>query len=215
MTPKRAVKETARDWLRRLNVLLRFARVDMRKLDDRAFRKLQDEMYFAVDRDPGPPENQVTRTMFDARATREAFSEAQPELARALQRLLVDLTKLGPLAQFELARFKLAGEELSIGVIKGAFDFRSHTNHFPSQVYKAFRDALKASGVKPTDFLHCSHCDTVFVPLRKPRKGTPVYCSAKCSTVVGSRNYRARQAAAGAKKKKVAEKRIREAKKTG
>jgi hypothetical protein len=73
---------------------------------------------------------------------------------------------------------------------------------FPTIVYHMFAHILEASGVRAGDFLHCSYCNSLFIPLRKPRKGTPVYCSHRCAAVVASRNYRARLAAAKLKSKK-------------
>src|SRR5262249_25453644 len=150
-----------------------------------------DEMLFAVMGNLSPQERQLVGPIFYDIATRKALSEAQRALDHELQRLLSTPTTAGPLTKIERAKFKIAGQELSIGFVRGAFDFRSHIDDFPSQVYRAFFDALKASGVERADFLHCSYCNNLFLPLRKLRKGTPVYCSTKCSTVIGSRNYRA------------------------
>jgi hypothetical protein len=128
-----------------------------------------------------------------------------------------------PTAGPRMVQFKLAGQELTIvtalppregedtsvpwRIVTGlreedTFVSWFWNNHFPSQVYNVFAEMLKASGVKLSDFLHCSLCGTLFVPLRKPRKGTPNYCSTNCASVVASRNYRTRQAAARLKKKK-------------
>jgi hypothetical protein len=146
-----------------------------------------------------PQEDKVFRPIFDDSATREALSEAQRGLDRMLKRLLVKpATGLSALFKIKLVR-----QELLIIPTKEAVDFQFTTDHFPSEVYRAFAEAFKASGVKRTDFLHCSQCDDLFIPLRKPRKGTPVYCSHNCASVVASRNYRARQAAARLKKKKL------------
>jgi hypothetical protein len=197
----------AKTWLRRLNVLLRFAGVNPWKLNNGALEKLKAGMYFAVMGEGSPQEDEVFRPIFDHIATREALDQAHRGLNRALRRLLDTPTTAGPLTQFERAKFKLTGQELSIGFVRGAFAFRSHTDHFPSQVYRAFFDALQASGVKPSDILRCSHCGTVFVPLRQPRKGTAVYCSHNCASVIASRNYRARQAEMRTKARKMKGKR--------
>jgi hypothetical protein len=202
MTPTQPRREFTKYWRRRLTALLRFARVDLGLLDNGALEKLKGEIYFAVMGEVSPPEDQVFRPIFDDSATREALSEAQRGLSRALQRLLVTSTTAGPLTQFERARFKLAGQELSIGFVKGAFVVRSHTDHFPSQVYKAFTDILKACGLKPGDFRTCSHCETLFIPLRTPHKGMPTYCSQRCAGIVAARMFRKRQAEARLKKKR-------------
>jgi hypothetical protein len=199
MTAKQNRSETTRYWLKRLNVLLRFAHVDPWKLNNGALEKLLDEMYFAVGHDPSSLGGQLARVIFDRGATRKALSEAQRGLDRALRRLLVKPTRgLGALFSF-----KLAGQKLLIIPTKEAFDFQFSTDHFPSEVYRAFADALKASGAKQADFLHCAQCDNLFIPLRKPRKGMPTYCSQGCAGIVASRNYRKRQAAARLKKKKL------------
>jgi hypothetical protein len=219
MTATQQRRENRKYWLQRLNVLLRFARVDPWKLNDGALEKLLDEIHFAVVGSSRPPVGeQLLRLLFDRQATRKALSEAQHSLDRALQILLVKPTA-GP----REVKFKLAGQELTIvtalppqegedtsvpwrivtGLLKeDIFVSWFWSDHFPSQVYTAFAEMLKASGVKLREFLRCSHCDNLFVPLRKPRKGTPAYCSPGCASVIASRNYRKRQAAARLKKKR-------------
>jgi hypothetical protein len=198
---------------RRLNVLLRFARVDPWKLNNGAFEKLRDEMFFAVFGDPTQPvpwSEGLTK-----RVTRGALGEAQRGLHRALEQLLGEPTAGRTTTVAEL---KLAESVLRICTIPTAhmnlvpvgflpvFD----SDHFPTYVYHTFGELLQASRVKASDFLHCSLCSTLFIPLRKPRKGTPTYCSPKCAGVVASRNFRKRRAAARLKKKRI---RIREEKK--
>jgi len=195
MTTKRRKGEARKYWVRRLNVLLRFAGLEPWKLNDGALKKLQGEMFFAVIGNLSAQERQLYRAVFDSDATREALGEAQRGLNRALKTLLVTPATMGPLAQLERVRFKIARQELRIGFVKGNFHFQYHTDHFPSQVYVAFRELLEASGVKLNDFLHCSYCNNLFLPLRKPRKGVPAYCSPKCASVIASRNYRARRTA--------------------
>src|SRR5262245_4102464 len=111
MTNTRRRRESTKYQLQRLNVLLRFARVDPWKLDNGALGKLLDEMYFAVV--GGDPRSEAARDLlrprFDRHATREALSEAQRGLDRALQ-VLVKSTTTGP-RQVEL---KLAGLEFGI-----------------------------------------------------------------------------------------------------
>jgi hypothetical protein len=200
MVMARTGKETARYWLRRLNVFLQFARVDPWTLSNGAFERLRDQMFLAVEGHvANPVARKLVRGHFDLIATRQALREAYDGLNDAIEGLLV-IPKTG-LAQF-VPRFKLVGQELTIFTTNDGFAVRLDTKHFPSQVYKAFADALEASGVKPSDFLHCSYCNNLFVPLRKPRKGTPVYCSPKCANVIASRDYRARQAEMRERKKK-------------
>ena len=191
MVMARTVKETARYWLRRLNVLLGFARVDPWTLSNGALEKLLDQMFFALEGNPGPVARELLRQRFDRIATREALREAHGEIKDALEGLFVKPPQLG----FRTATLELTGQKHQIMVPRdgGTFIFSSQSNHFPSQVYDAFYKVLEASGVKPDDFLHCSYCGNLFVPLRKPGKGTPVYCSPKCANVIASRDYRARQ----------------------
>src|SRR4029453_7994811 len=103
--------EFAKYRLQRLNVLLRFARVDPWKLNDGALGELLDEMYFAVV--GGDPHSataaELLRPRFNRQATRKALSEAQRVLDHALQVLLVKSTT-GP----RQVEFKLAGLELGI-----------------------------------------------------------------------------------------------------
>ena len=192
MTPKRAVKKTPRHWLRRLNVLLRFARIDPGNLDNGALAKLLDEVFFAVEGNLDPVARKLLRGRFDLIATRPALREAYNGLNGALRGLFDAPPQLGfHMAMLELARQKV---EIKVPRVGGTFDAWFGGDDFPSEVYRAFADVLKASAVQRSDFLHCSYCNGLFVPLRKPRKGTPVYCSTKCSTVIGSRNYRKRRA---------------------
>ena len=190
-------KHPAKYWIGRLNVLLRFARVDPWKLNDDALRTLVDEIYLALVGDPDRQD--FSRWEFDAIATREALRETQHGLDRMLQHLLTP----GKMSLRSSETFKLRGQELTVCSIGNKFFWiiRKST-HLPSLVYTVFGELLKESGVKVSDFLHCSHCGNLFVPLREPLKGTPSYCSPNCASVIASRNYRARQAAARLKKKK-------------
>src|SRR5262245_16049865 len=108
MTTKRAVKVTPRHWLRRLNVLLRFARVDPGNLDNGALAKLLDEVFFAVEGNPAPA---VVRELLQGRfhqiATRPALREAYNGLNDALRALFDEPPRLGfHTATLELARQK-------------------------------------------------------------------------------------------------------------
>jgi hypothetical protein len=202
MTEKQTTRQETKYWIGRLNVLLRFDRVDPWTLNNGALEKLVDEMHFAVYgsalRSEEPDVELFRRPHFHSIATREALSEAQRGLDRAIQVLLVKppgTFKLGG-QTVQMATLKLARQTLQIVRLGGdTFASWSQSDHFPSQVYTAFAEVLKASGRKPSDFLHCSRCGTWFVPLRRPRKGTPTYCSPKCARAVASKHYRARLAA--------------------
>src|SRR5262249_11972169 len=207
MMPAQPKSKSARYWLRRLNVLLRFARLDPWKLNDDALKTLLDEIYLTLAGDPDSQDlESFSRWEFDAIATREALSEAQRKLGGALPHLLAP----GELP-LRSVQFKLIAEELTIcSIANNYFWTILKSKHLPSLVYTTFAEVLHASGVKVSDFIHCSHCKNLFVPLREPREGTPTYCSPECASVIASRNYRARKAAARLKKKKGKKKRSRE-----
>jgi hypothetical protein len=88
----------------------------------------------------------------------------------------------------------------------GRFFYQFRSKDFPTQVFAALTFILFMSDITQGDFLHCANCDTGFVPMRKPRKGTPNYCSRKCANVVMAREYRARKKKRSASKKAEAKK---------
>src|SRR5262249_52966282 len=150
-----------------------------------ALKELLDEMYLALVGDPDRQDlGSFSRWEFDAIATREALSETQRKLDHALQYLLAP----GELP-LRSVQFKLIGQELTIcSIANNYFWTILKSKHLPSLVYTVFAKLLDASGVKVSDFMHCSHCNNLFVPLREPPKGTPSYCSPRCAGVIASRN---------------------------
>src|SRR5215475_7275416 len=145
MMPAQPKTKSARYWLRRLNVLLRFASVDPWKLNDDALKKLLDDIYLALVGDPDRQElGSFPRWEFNAIATREALSETQRRLDHALQHLLAP----GELP-LRSVQFKLVGQELTIcSIANNYFWTILKANHLPSLVYTVFAKLLDASGVK-------------------------------------------------------------------
>ncbi len=88
------------------------------------------------------------------------------------------------------------------------YSHRIETDDFATKLVVEFDNLLKWSAVGQENIRHCSNetCKTPFIPLRKPRKGSPAYCSNRCARIVAARNYRANKKA---KKKKAAKKKKR------
>jgi hypothetical protein len=198
MTPDiKTPKWWSQHWNQRLNVLLRFAHVDPWTLNDDALEKLRADIAFAVIGLPIGPQRGEPFEPFNRMATREALRQAQRGLDRALKLLLVAGRGLP-----KTAEFKLAKSTLRIYVTEAHGYFHGfESEHLATLVYVTLAELLKESNVKPSEILHCSLCDTLFVPLRKPRKGLPIYCSHRCGSVIASRAFRKRQAEARLKKR--------------
>jgi hypothetical protein len=195
MMPK-TPKWWSKYWNKRLNVLFRFAHVDLGLLDNDAFGKLLNDILDAVGVLPIGPGHTLN-------VTRETLRKAQRGLDRTLKLLLA-----GPMPGLERAKYlpkvklKLAATTLAIyPTEERGYSHVFGSSHLPTLIYITLAEALKALDVKQEDILHCSHCDTMYVPLRKPRKGTPNYCSQRCAVVIASRMFRKRQAEAKLKKK--------------
>jgi hypothetical protein len=187
-------------WVKRLNRLLRFAHQNLGVLNNGAWEDLLDELYEAIF---GAKRNRDAETNFNRIATRESVREAQKGLDGAIRGDSVD----------DDITFELAKQTLTIHESKDAgFFFSYHGEHFPTAVYTAFAHLLAASWVRRSDFRLCANdkCGYPFVPLRKPRKGQPGYCSPKCANRMAAIKYRrSKGEALRAKERERAEKRSR------
>jgi hypothetical protein len=194
MTPKtkdpNLVLPPAESWIPRLNVLLRFAQIDVLKLTNGEWGDLLDDLYFSLynlKRDRTKPEGD-----FHEAATPEGVSKAQRELKRQLESQ--DDMHLIPLAEQTMILFNMPN--------RGEFVYRFTSKDFTTMVFMEFAHLLFMSALKPADFLRCPCCETWFVPKRKPRKGMASYCSKRCANVIASRNFRAKKKKVKVKKKK-------------
>src|ERR1700747_1105311 len=89
MTATQYRRKSRKTALQRLNVLLRFARVDPWNLDDGALKKRLGEMHFAVFGGVRPPGGeQLFSRLLRRQLAGKALSETQRSLDRALQVLL-------------------------------------------------------------------------------------------------------------------------------
>jgi len=185
--PRNILQGGGRDWVRRLNIMLRFSALNPWHLNNGAWENLLDDLYwafFAAKRD-----RQNKESEFNQGATRPAVGEAQ----QGLQRLR---TSDDP-PELSLEKQKLTiyqNEETGFG-------YYLWSKHFPTNVYMNFAYLLDLSAVIPRDFLKCANCQTPFIPLRKPQKDIPSYCQPKCASVVAMRNLRKRQSAAKKKQR--------------
>ena len=186
-----------RGWIRRLNVLFRFTRVNLGDLDNGKFQNLLDDLHLSLY--DTKRDRQKTNYPFDNRiATREAVGEAQRGL-----RSLVDADE-SPDSRGEKVTLFLEKQELRLGRDETGYWYTFVSRHFPTNLYMLFAYLLDASAVKPSDFRYCSNdeCKLPFVPLRKPPKDAPCYCSPRCANLFASRSYRKRQSAAKKKQER-------------
>ncbi len=195
MQSRKILPRGDKQFIQRLNILLKLADRDLALLNNGAWEKLLDELYYALyeaKREPGKNDEGV----FSKIATREGIREAQKTLQRQL-----------PLIQNprpnEVAKFSLSEQELWIlADADGYYGLRWGTN-FSTAFFEMLDHMLRATEVKPGDFLTCSRedCDNLFIPARKPQKEAPSYCSTRCATIVATRRYRERLAERAAKER--------------
>ena len=177
-------------WKRRLNALLRFAKVDPWKLTNGDWQTLLDDLYFALHSAKRDPEDST----FNRAATREGVRDAYYGLKKQLEE---DDGQ-------QSATLHLAEQDLEIHYSNEiGFWYGFTSRDFPTMIYMTLAHLLHASDLRKSDIIRCSHCESYFVPLRKPREDTPNYCSRKCANVVAARNFRA------SKKKKVKKAKIK------
>ena len=168
-------------WVRRLNILLRFAHDDLALLTNGAWQDLIDQLYFAL---LGEARDRHRKTRFDETVNRPSVREAQLGLMRA-----VDPNDI----RTDSVDFELAKQTLTIFESEeSGFDAQFDSDHFPTNVYMTFMHLLKASKVRRSDFRLCANdkCGYPFVPLRKPREGEKSFCSKKCRNRVAAIEYR-------------------------
>ena len=188
------LKRGGPNWVRRLNVLFRLAHIDLGLLDNDAFENFLDDLHLALYATERDREEKNPDKNFNQIATRESIREAQRGLDRAIRQ-----------EDSPPVIFKLAEQELLLYESKevGFYSFIS-CDDLPTLVYMAFRHLLEASDVRRSDFRLCGNekCGYPFVPLRKPREGSPSYCSPRCANLVAMRNYRKRQTEAKRKEER-------------
>jgi hypothetical protein len=194
MTRKASGREKTRIYTERLNFLFRFAELDPWKLDNGAREELLDDLYLAMYDSPRNREL-LKGGEFDRAATPEGVSKGQRSLARFIEKGWAELGKTKVLLSAFTEESEFAGE----------YYYRFSSDDFPTLLILAFAHLMSVCEIRQSDFLACANCGITFVPKRKPREGTPNYCSTKCANVVAAKNYR---------EKKKAVKKVKKAKKT-
>lgn len=175
-------KRWAKEYLTRLNILLRAAYTDLRRLTNGDWDRLIDELYFALSA------TKTERKQPYSAAVKIAVLEALEDLKKRLE---VDDDTPEPILRRKL-------EDVTL-VIKrddergGFFRWDIDSSDIATYLYFGFADLLQISFVTRHDIRACSNetCNTPFVPLRRPRKDSPAYCSDRCARIVAARNYRA------------------------
>ena len=182
--------------LARLNKLLGFAGDDLSLLNNGRWQDKLDEVYFAIY--AAKRNRALFLSNFNRIATRESVREAQIGLKKALgdfqrrktstPRSRTFLTGGPETIHLDLAKQQLWFRENSDGPIESWHT----TEHFPTMVYEALAEASCCRKFKWSDIRKCAddNCDNLFVPLRKPHKGKPAYCSSKCGNRVAALRYR-------------------------
>jgi hypothetical protein len=88
--------------------------------------------------------------------------------------------------------FALAPHTVYIAWDAKQFAHRYRYDDGPSMLYAVFVRLLDRSSIRPTDFRVCSAPgrQTVYVPLRKPHKGQPLFCDPRHAKTNASKKYR-------------------------
>jgi hypothetical protein len=175
-----------KSWIPRLNALLRFVKVDPWKLTDGDWEKLLDDLYFVL--------NNMKRSQEDVPFHKAANRDGVRKAYYGLK----DHLEANDVTAFHLGEMDLHVDHHD----DGRFVYWFTSKDLETMLYVELAHLLELSGLRWGDIIRCSHCNTWFVPRRRPKKGSAVYCSRKCANVVMARNFRARASKRKAKKKK-------------
>jgi hypothetical protein len=200
MTTKASGRERTRIYTERLNFLFRFAELDPWKLNNGAWETFLDDLHFAMYGAARKREGSKVIWSFgnfSQTATRDGVSKAQRSLSRFIDKGWAELIKAKVLLSAFTEETEFAGE----------YYYRFESEDFATLVNLEFAHLMSVCEIKQSDFLACAQCGITFVPRRKPREGTPNYCSTKCANIVAAKTYREKRKAV--KKGGVKEKRKR------
>lgn len=200
------ISKTKAALIARLNAFLGFVYTDnLANLTNGAWEEMLDRLYSAMYGTKRDRANRLLR--FNRITVRElgGVTKAQATLFQTLGNPAYDLGQrtwlTAPPPSFaagndEMA-FELAESKLTIRLLEGrGFEALMGSEDFPTTVYTAFFNLLQQTGLKSrSDFYNCANekCRRLFVPLRKPHKGKPAYCSPKCTNRVATIAYRQRR----------------------
>jgi len=173
----------------RLNTLLRFGQTDPWLLTNGKRDELVDDLYFAIygiKRDP----HHEHGADFAKSTTREGLKRAYEGLKEHL------------VCGDKEHHLEIGPQTLWIRVNPNSqeYYYQFDNNDLRDRVFVTYADALFMAELKEGDIVKCANCRTQFVPLRKPKKGKPSYCSKRCANVIASRNFRANKRAKTKKK---------------
>ena len=174
------------EYIRRLNVLLKLPRIDLRTVTDAGLQTILDDFYWAIF---GTKNRRRDDDTFHA-----ATTPARPAIARAQDGLSRELTSLRH--DTEPLELELAPQTLCIAANDQGFSPRYVSKDFPTMVYSMLAYLLERSHVGRSDLLTCANvrCLTVFVPVRRRSETAKTFCSPKCANLIAARHYRERKA---------------------
>jgi hypothetical protein len=183
-------------YLVRLNIILRAAYTDLRRLTNGDWEQLLDDLYFAI--------FNAKREGESAKLFAEAVKDKVP-VWEALEYLKKQLEDDEP-TQHPILRLKLDDVTLVVELLEtygeSIFGYRVASKKFATMLFFEFANMLNVSIIGRKDFRQCAHCTRPFFPLRRPAANTAAYCSNRCARIVAARNYRKNKAAKKKKTKK-------------
>jgi hypothetical protein len=183
--------------IQRINVILRLPRVDLAALEEEGWSDLLDDLYYAVfakrdrtERLKRAHSDGYDGDTFHYAMTRDMIRAAQEGLRGQLLNL-----RRGRADGEPMMEFALAAHTVYIAWDAKQFAYNYLHRDGPTMLYSTFAHLLDRSGIRPMDFRVCSEpgCQTVYIPLRKPHKGQPLYCDSRHAKNDAAKKYRLRK----------------------
>jgi hypothetical protein len=177
------------DQIRRLNVLLGLAKVDLEEITPIKWNALLDDLYWAILASKRRIYDQTK--VFHRAAHRDGVRAAQEGIRGQLYQLQHATPQKGPILLENYPSFELAKQTVYLFVGDNGFFPRYVSIDFPTMAYQMLYFLVDKLKLKPSDFLTCGYCTRVFVPLRKPHgASTRHFCSQRCGNIVSARESR-------------------------